>query len=297
MKARLALSVLAFIISGVSAQAATSVDLQFNGSGNSLAATGFDGVYQEDTSNYNVGGGSLTINIQPGDIFGRYEASSDPDDAKNVFYSNLDAQTSTTVQAKLTANNLNQNFHGGGIWLGTDEDHYIRLGLSHNTFEGGVVVEVLRENEDLWPGEGGPGGDILSARSTPVGSPLSAVTIWLKLVRDGSAAQGYFSTDGLGWTSVGPQFTGIVTGPGQGYNGGPLRMRRMRKRSMSTPRKPTAGMDTSTPTTRAAPGIRLTTAMTVPMAIKGAVSATSPCENWITLSTPNSRLNPIASNA
>lgn len=221
MKARLALSVLALIISGVSAQAATSVDLQFNGSGNSLAATGFDGVYQEDTSNYNVGGGSLTINIQPGDIFGRYEASSDPDDAKNVFYSNLDAQTSTTVQAKLTANNLNQNFHGGGIWLGTDEDHYIRLGLSHNTFEGGVVVEVLRENEDLWPGEGGPGGDILSARSTPVGSPLSAVTIWLKLVRDGSAAQGYFSTDGLGWTSVGPQFTGIVTGPGQGYNGGP----------------------------------------------------------------------------
>ena len=27
---------------------------------------------------------------------------------------------------------LNVNFHGGGIWMGTDQDHYARLGVFHN---------------------------------------------------------------------------------------------------------------------------------------------------------------------
>ena len=67
----------------------------------------------------------------------------DPDDAKNVFYSNLDVDPNggTVVEAKVTYADLNQNYHGGGIWMGTDEDHYIRLGVINNN---GVAVEALR---------------------------------------------------------------------------------------------------------------------------------------------------------
>jgi len=119
------------------AQAVTSVNLDFNGSGNTLAATGFDGVYTLNSSGFSVGGGRLTMQTLNGDTFGQYET--DPDSAQNMFYSNIDAQGATTLEGRVRVSGLNSNFHGGGIWMGTDQDHYIRLGLFNNSFIGGVA--------------------------------------------------------------------------------------------------------------------------------------------------------------
>jgi hypothetical protein len=195
--------------------AVSSVSLDFNGGAGGVGDTGFGSVYNEDPSGYTLAGGRLTMKTLPGDIFGRYEPVTDPDDAKNVFYSNLDVDPSggTVVEAKVTYADLNQNYHGGGIWMGTDEDHYIRLGVINNN---GVAVEALRENEDLWTNHGGPGNDIeghgAALGPSPLGAPLD---VYLRLVRDGGTARAYYSLDGLTYNWVDNKtFDAIATGPG-----------------------------------------------------------------------------------
>jgi hypothetical protein len=178
-----------------------SVNLDFNGSGNTLAATGFGNVYTLDNTHFNVGGGALTIQTQGGDTFGDYE--NDPDSAKNMFYSDLDVAgfPTTTLEARVHVTGLNVNFHGGGIWMGTDQDHYVRLGIFHNTFltGGPLGVELLRENEDRWTGATPPGqGDDIVGNQTGLGgtspqsTPIDAI---LRIVRNGNTVAGFFSTD------------------------------------------------------------------------------------------------------
>jgi hypothetical protein len=205
----------------------TSVSLDFNVPSGGVGGTGFEGVYSEIPSGYSLAGGRLTINTLPGDTFGDYE--NDPDTADNMFFSVIQPLGATTVEARVRVSNLNVNFHGGGIWMGVDQDHYIRVGIFNNTFEGGVAGEGLRENQDRWPGNipPGPGNDIVGRvipglQPSPQQTPIDAV---LRIVRTGDTAQGFISVDnGTTFQQVGgPGFTfdTIVTGPGQGPNGGP----------------------------------------------------------------------------
>ncbi|MBC8106348.1 MAG: PEP-CTERM sorting domain-containing protein [Anaerolineae bacterium] len=186
-----------------------NVSLDFNGSGNTLAATGFDGAYNLNTSGFNVGGGRLTVTGLPGDTFGNYE--NDPDSAQNFFFANIDNSPQITVEANVRVSGLNSNFEGGGIWLGTDTDHYIRLSLFNNSFEGGIAVEALRENEDRWGGATppGPGDDIVgraipNIATSPQASDIDAV---LRLVRSGSTVQAFASINGGAFQQVGGAFT------------------------------------------------------------------------------------------
>ena len=212
---------------GTPVWAVSTVNLGFDGGAGGAADTGFDGVYGLNGAGLTLAGGRLTLQTLPGDTFGQYE--NDPDSAANMFYSNLDAFDQTTVEARVRVSQLNDNFHGGGIWMGTDQDHYIRLGVFHNSFEGGVAIEALRENQDYWPGNTppGPGNDINgrvipNIAASPQTSPLDVI---LRLVRDGGTAQAFVSLDdGATFQQVGGTgftFDGIVTGPGQGPNGGP----------------------------------------------------------------------------
>jgi hypothetical protein len=205
----------------------TSVNLNFDAPAGGVGGTGFEGVYSEIPTGYSLSGGRLTINTLPGDTFGDYE--NDPDTADNMFFSVIQPLDQTTVEARVRVSGLNANFHGGGIWMGTDQDHYFRVGIFNNTFEGGVAGEGLRENQDRWTGNTppGPGNDIVgrvipNLGTSPQTTPIDAV---LRIVRTGDTAQGFISTDnGQTFQQVGgPGFTfdTIVTGPGQGPNGGP----------------------------------------------------------------------------
>ena len=124
--------------------------------------------------------------------------------------------------------NLNNNFHGGGIRLGTDENHYVRLGVIYN---GGTAnIEMLRENEDLWPpqtngqGQSGDGNDIADQQEvtpdTSAGTFLNAISVELQLILTGSTARAQYSLDGGGtWLPVNavvPYFAGLATSPADG---------------------------------------------------------------------------------
>jgi len=194
-------------------RAASTVSLDFNsGSGTSLAATGFPKAFNLQTTNdpdtgvtpFVVGNGALSINTLPGDIYGDYE--NDPDPAKNIFYSPIDPLGRTTIDSKVNVSGLNVNYHGGGIIMGTDLDHYLRIGVINNTFAGGVAIEAIRENEDLWPNATppGPGGDIVP-RDVPgiATSPqINAIDVYLRLVRDGNAGRAFYSLDGTTYTQI-----------------------------------------------------------------------------------------------
>jgi len=214
-----AIALMALTISPV--RAASNVSLDFNGGAGGVADTGFEGVYNLDPAGFSLSGGQLVMQTLPGDIWGRYEPVADPDDAKNVFYTNLDADPlgGTVVDAKITVRGLSQGYHGGGIWFGTDEDHYLRLGVINFAHAGSIVAEALRENEDLWGNHGGPGGDITSSDSgmlapSPLAGPLD---VYLRLVREGSTARAYVSTDGVNYNWIANRtFDAIATGPASG---------------------------------------------------------------------------------
>jgi len=186
--------------------APTSVSLNFNGSGSTLAATGFDAAYNLNPTGFVVGSGVLAMDTLPGDTFGDFE--NDPDSAQNFFYSDIEPLDQTILETTVNVSSLNANFHGGGIWMGTDTDHYIRLAAFHNSFEGNIAIEALRENEDLWVGATppGPGGDIVS-RAASIGgaSPqVGSLDLVLRLVRTGNDVEAFFSTDlGANFTQVG----------------------------------------------------------------------------------------------
>jgi hypothetical protein len=204
----------------------SSVNLNFSGSQGGVGNTGFDGVYNLNPAGYSVGGGTLMLDTLGGDTFGQYggptdTGGADPDTAQNFFYSNIDPAASTEVDAKVVYNNLTSDFAGGGIWTGTDTDHYIRLGVYLNdtnvpSHTPDINIEVLRENQDLWgnneqdnenpsntPGvnaaEHGPGRDIESSQTT-IGTTTAdgtgPLTIYLRLIRTGNDATAYYSLDG-----------------------------------------------------------------------------------------------------
>jgi len=206
----------AIVFASAHALAVTSVNLDFNGSGNTLAATGFDAAYNLNPAGFNVGSGVLTTTTLPGDTFGQYEATSDPDSAQNQFYSNIDPQAQTTVEARVSVSGLNSNFHGGGIWMGTDEDHYARLGVFHNTFVGGgpIAVEVLRENQDRWSGATPPGqGDDIVSNATGIStvSPMTTpIPLILRLVRNGNTVTGSYSLNNGGSFLPAGTFAGLA---------------------------------------------------------------------------------------
>ncbi len=191
------------------------VDLNFSGQGSHLGATGFQAMYGVERADFTVANGKLAVRTVPGDTFGQYEA--DPDNATNLFFSTIDPLDRTVVEASLQIDGLSENFQGGGIWLGTDQDHYIRLGVIHNSQhpQGPLVLEVLRENEELWTGAGGPGNDIaIEQLALTGGQPLS---ILLRLVREGSTARAYFSVDdGVSFSPIGGVFDAIATSPADG---------------------------------------------------------------------------------
>lgn len=177
----------------------------------------------------------LNIWTDPGDIYGDYEDQTNS--AKNVFYSSLATGSETIVTANVIVQNLNNNYHGGGIWLGTDENHYIRLGVIYNG--GNANIEMLRENEDLWTPPGNPantgtnglsgdGNDIADQQEQTSDTPipnsnpqaLEALSVELQLILTGSTARAQYSLDGGStWSPVNanvPYFAGIATSPADG---------------------------------------------------------------------------------
>lgn len=198
---RIALVLSAAVLGSVSAAYGVSgFSLDFNNApGSTLANTGFADAYNLDASGFDVGGGALTIRTLPGDTFGNFE--NDPDSARNMFYTPVDVGAQTVAEAKISVSALNVNFHGGGIWMGTDQDHYARLGVFHNSFLGGgpIGVELLRENEDRWGGATPAGqGDDIVGLGVGIGgaSPqVTAIDIILRLTRNGNTVDGQYSLD------------------------------------------------------------------------------------------------------
>jgi hypothetical protein len=198
-------AVAVLLSTAVVAHGASGFSYDFNGTSAganpTLAETGFSGAFNFDAGGLTLGGGTLTTRTLGGDSFGNYE--NDPDSAKNWLYNDVDVGAQTIATAKLTVSGLSENFHGGGIWMGTDQDHYARLGVYHN---GGVAIELLRENEDRWTGAnpGNPGDDISFGTNPFVGSTsLQPLTVFLRLTRTGNSVAAEYSLDGVGYNSVG----------------------------------------------------------------------------------------------
>lgn len=219
-KSQILAALAASVLCGSAARAVTSIDHEFNS-----GTVEFSGVYNSNPAGYTTTGGFLTMQTLPGDTYGQYggptdPGGADPDTAQNVFYDPIDVTAGTQVDTKVTLSNLNSNFHGGGIWIGTDTDHFLRLGVIHNG--NSINIEADRENQDLWTNnqqayvggvstdggaaEHGPGHDILNDQATvasiPTGTQTTPLTVYLRIIRTGHNAAAYYSLDGSSYIQI-----------------------------------------------------------------------------------------------
>jgi hypothetical protein len=230
MKKRLLSAMIIMACSSAAIALPTSINLTLTGTTptTSLAATGFDNAYNlvttgtapVGTSNvppFSVGPSGLSIATLPGDTYGQYDTTT-VNTVQNFFYSGLDpdgATGTTTETVDMNIQNLNNNFHGAGIWMGMDENHYVRLGIINNGTS--INAETIRENMDLWSGapvDPGPGGDIVDQQISGLGTTpqTGSLNVVLEIIRSGTTAQAAISTNnGATFTDVGPALTNVDT--------------------------------------------------------------------------------------
>jgi len=120
----------------------TTATLDFTGAAGGVDNTGFTGVLATShgagliTQNLTVGGGVLTVKTTSGDLVSSVNSQ---DDALDL---NLDGTSDYTVQTQLGGLPFAANYQSGGIFVGTDQDNYVKLVAAYN---GGPCLQLASE--------------------------------------------------------------------------------------------------------------------------------------------------------
>ena len=105
----------------------STVTLDFNGGAGGIADTGFTSILATShgkgliPADVKLSGGKLLVTTTPGDFV---STINNQDDALDL---NVDATRNFIVQTRLTGAPFTKSFQGGGIFIGTNEDNYVKL--------------------------------------------------------------------------------------------------------------------------------------------------------------------------
>lgn len=132
--------------------------------------------------------GFMRITVQSGDIY------SYTDNMKNILLKTPPA-SDFTLTTKLTLDPA-VNYQQAGLIVYTDDDNYVNV---QRKYSSGKKFSIIKE-----------------VNEAPVETSVTdtaGATVYLKLVKSGTTYNGYYSTDGANWTSIG-SFTGVsLTNP------------------------------------------------------------------------------------
>ncbi|MFC4533494.1 ThuA domain-containing protein [Sphaerisporangium dianthi] len=155
--------------------------------GTALDGCRWDASVRPDPAAARVTGGNLEIDTQTGDIYGT--GNSNP---KN-FILQPAPEGDWTLETKLDASAISEQYHQGGLIVYTGDDDYVKFDVVADNAAGSAVSRRLELRSEV--------GGAVQDPQPQVGNLTSGVW-WLRLVKKGDAFSGFYSADGTTWTEI-----------------------------------------------------------------------------------------------
>ncbi|MGA5762068.1 ThuA domain-containing protein [Nonomuraea bangladeshensis] len=164
---------------------APAPDDEFDGT--ALDTCRWSAVVRPDATAARVSGGKLELDTTTGDIYG----------TTNTGPKNLILQPAPdgdwTLETKLDASALNQQYQQGGLMVYTGDDDYVKLDFLTTNSPGATVARAIELRSEV-------GGTVQSPQ--PQANNLTGGEWHLRLKKEGDTFTGSYSSDGQTWTDL-----------------------------------------------------------------------------------------------
>jgi regulation of enolase protein 1 (concanavalin A-like superfamily) len=141
-----------------------------------------------DAAHRRVTGGNLEIDTGNGDIY------TTPNGTPTNFTLQNPPSGDWTVETKVDASALNEQYQQGGLIAYVDDANYVKFDYVTDNTAGSPVARRLELRSEI--------GDVVQ-NPQPQATNLSQGVWWLRLTKQGSTYHGFYSADGLTWTEIG----------------------------------------------------------------------------------------------
>ncbi|MET8867410.1 ThuA domain-containing protein [Nonomuraea sp. NPDC004580] len=164
---------------------APAPDDEFDGT--ALDACRWSEIVRPDPAALRVRDGKLELDTTTGDIYGT--TNSDP---KNLILQPA-PDGDWTLETKLDASALNEQYQQGGLMVYAGDDDYVKLDFLTTNAPGATVARAIELRSEV-------GGTVQSPQ--PQANNLTSGEWHLRLVKEGSTFTGSYSADGETWTAL-----------------------------------------------------------------------------------------------
>lgn len=166
---------------------ATGPDPNDEFDGTELDACRWTAIVRPDATAMRVSDGKLELDTTPGDIYG-----TDNTGPKNLILQPAPAGD-WTLETKLDASALDEQYQQGGLMVYTGDDDYVKLDFLTTNAAGSTVARSIELRSEV-------GGTVQSPQ--PQANNLTTGVWWLRLKKEGDTYSGSYSADGETWTEL-----------------------------------------------------------------------------------------------
>ncbi|WP_328854436.1 ThuA domain-containing protein [Microbispora hainanensis] len=164
---------------------APSPDDEFDGT--TLDVCRWNAIVRPDATAMRVSDGKLQLDTTTGDIYG----------ATNGAPKNFILQTAPngdwTLETKVDASALNEQYQQGGLMVYGDDDNYVKFDFLATNAAGSTVARTIELRSEV-------GGTVQNPQ--PQVNNLTTGVWWLRLKKEGDSFTGSYSSNGTTWTDL-----------------------------------------------------------------------------------------------
>jgi regulation of enolase protein 1 (concanavalin A-like superfamily) len=164
--------------------------------GSTLDKCRWNAIVREDPTGYRVSDGSLQIDTPNGDIYGTGNS------APKNFILQTAPTGDWTLETKVDASQLVEQYQQGGPIVYSDDDNYVKFDFVTDNTAGQPVARRLELRSEV-------GGVVQNPQ--PSVSNLTSAVWYLRLARTGTVYTGSYSANGVDWTAL-PTVTNSAVG-------------------------------------------------------------------------------------
>jgi PKD repeat protein len=168
--------------------------------GSSVDGCRWTTIVRPDPAHERVTGGNLEIDTGTGDIFAT------PNGTPTNFTLQTPPAGDWTVETKVDASALNEQFQQGGLLVYVDDANYVKFDYVTDNTAGSAVSRRIELRGEV--------GDAVQNPQPSAGNLTQGVW-FLRLTKQGDTYHGFYSADGVTWTDVGDAVTNAAVANGK----------------------------------------------------------------------------------
>ncbi|HEU5473672.1 MAG TPA: ThuA domain-containing protein [Actinophytocola sp.] len=168
--------------------------------GSSVDGCRWTTIVRPDPAHERVTGGNLEIDTGAGDIFGT------PNGTPTNFTLQTPPLGDWTVETKIDASTLNEQYQQGGLLVYVDDANYVKFDYVTDNTAGSAVSRRIELRSEV--------GDAVQNPQPNAGNLTQGVW-YLRLTKQGDTFNGFYSADGTTWTDIGEAVTNAAVSNGK----------------------------------------------------------------------------------